>query len=1324
MNDPIRMDQTGTDRFRLVSIFRLLLPLLVSPCLFASDLGPVFRTLSVVDGLPDSRVEGVVQDRFGYIWIATQGGLVRHQGQEMKLVGQGVSEEHAWPGINISSLYAHSSGHVWASSSGHGLAEFGPDLVRVRHLTAVSEDGILPYDDIWSITEDCEGGLWLAFMRGGVARFDPVLDTLTHFDQIEEFGLAEHGFQLQIHADAECRIWLVQTDRLSVLPDLATERFQTVMDRDREAAEPIFNALVELEDGSIHVSRVRTLYTVSPELISEPILEHDAQITGYSQATGGWVYLSTYSGLLKWHPGSGRQERLQHIEGLADSLSSNSLQGVMVDREGGMWMTLFRDGLAYLPPGYDAFSRFERVPGQETGLSLRRVDAMAPSPGEQALLLSSRDEGVQRLDLSTGQAEWLHDYYGDDQLRDVSRVSGLARVGEELVFSWSSEVRAYHPATRVLRTLLEREQVDHGTVNLIRADGDQHLWVGTFDAGLMRLDLSNGQREHFHSDASGRLKLPEDEVKELTQDAQDDWWLAGANAVYQFDPQLGFVVRLEVSASLLTMTWIEDDLWLATSSELSRWRKSDQGLVQVETLSLARSLPGGRVFAIFPGEDGDIWLVLANGVARFRSGQSYPRIFTRADGLATAEFLRYSALSLQDQRLALGTNRGLVMMELAAVNDHGFAPPVYVTGLSAGEQNWGVMPDAPNRFELDYSDNSVSVDFIALSFVSPDQIRYRLKLEGWDDDWLEVIGQNRHYYSNLRPGRYRFRVQAATSAGLWNEDGHELLLKINKPPWRGNWALALYGLILVGGAGSGWRGLMLARQRRREMGEARQKRALAEEQRQVIERLNSNLSPAALARVIGEELLSVTGGNRCWLAYCRAELPDDAQVVGAGSEVITRSQWEHRLARSRRASELLIHLDIEGEPVARCLIEAGVDGFQPDHQERLKLLIQMAGQALHNLLLIERVRALAERAETASAAKSEFLATMSHEIRTPLHGIMGMMELLYETESNPGQQDLLNTLRQSGLQLQRIIDDVLDISRIEAGRMSLDVQPFELTSLLEQVLDLHAPNAARKNLDLRLRMASDLPMLAVGDTGRISQVLGNLLNNAVKFTENGAIELVADHHPDGILELLVCDSGPGIDPEDRQRLFEPFMQLDASITRAHSGSGLGLAICRRLVEAMDGELELAESGVKGCRFVVRLPILAGAPSRSPTTRLLKNYILATRLDAPTQRVVQRLARRWSFTVVNTGRQKVRRCDALLVNDFGAADLDRLSPWLDQVNHIIRLDVPYRKPPSSVPVPVPEHYLRWPLLESRLIGMLLDLIIRTNRNDQEAAKLRD
>jgi signal transduction histidine kinase/ligand-binding sensor domain-containing protein len=1278
----------------------------------AGGLGPVFRTLGVVDGLPDSRVEAIVQDRHGYVWIGTQSGLVRHEGRALRRLSHDPSDPQALPGANIMSLHAHSDGQVWAAISGQGVVEIGPDLKPRRHLRPESAGGILLDTPVWSMSEDCQGGLWLAFMRGGVARYDLANDTLVHYAQDESRGLAEAGFQLQVHVDARCRVWVIQTERVAMLPALDAPAFQTIMARDREAGHPIFNAMHERPDGSILVVRNEQLLQAEPETGHEMLLEAGGTITGFAEASDGRLILSTYDGLLTWSPETGQIDRLGRIEGLSDGLPGNALGNVLLDTEGGLWLSVFRNGMAYLPPGHRAFARYQAVPGTEQGLGLNQVMGIAAVPGDSALWLGGHDQGIQRLDLDSGQVQWARDYFDDAQFEARRPATSLAPVGSALVFGWAREIWAYDPEQRQLRTVLERQQVDQGTFRFILADDDEHFWVATFDAGLIRVRLSDGERQQFHPDGAGVLHWPETEVNDLVRDSRGDWWVAGRQSVYRLSDQGRFQARLELATGpLLAMAWVADELWLASEHQLSRWRLLDGRLVQSAEIDLGDRLMGGRVFAIAAGQDGDIWLVLSNGLARLEPESGRFRLYSRPDGLAAAEFYRHSTLALADQRLAIGSSNGLVVVSPDQIVGASSAPPVHVAEVAAGERRISRMPGDRSPVVLDHRSNSLSIDYVALSYVFPQQSRYRLRLEGWDEDWLELVGQTRHFYSNLRPGKYRFQVQAATPEGLWNEAGDELALTILEPPWLSAWALAFYGLVLSAGAASGWRGLRLARRRRREMQEARQKRALAEEQRQVVERLNRNLAPDLLARVIGEELLAVTGGERAWLAYVHEQLPTEPVAV-AGPK-LDRAEW---LARLQQPGEDVSQVELmaEGAPVARALIEAGPAGFRPEHSERLELLVQMAGQALHNLLLIERVRALAERAEQASAAKSEFLATMSHEIRTPLHGVMGMVELLYETESNPGQQELLNTLRQSGLQLQRIIDDVLDISRIEAGRLSLDNDDFELPVLLEQVIDLHAPNAARKNLDLRLRMASDLPLLAFGDAGRIAQVLGNLLSNAVKFTDSGGIELVAETGAPGQLKLSVADSGPGIRVEDRARLFEPFMQLDASITRSHSGSGLGLAICRRLVAAMQGELCLADRAGPGCRFELTLPVLDGSDAAQRLSGLLAGLRLAAALDPSGMRVLHRLARRWGIVVINVRRHPPQPIDALLLQRTEGSEAAALSSWRRQAASVIALDVPYSGSHSDRLPAADERLLRWPLIESRLIALLFDQVLESRR----------
>ena len=328
-----------------------------------------------------------------------------------------------------------------------------------------------------------------------------------------------------------------------------------------------------------------------------------------------------------------------------------------------------------------------------------------------------------------------------------------------------------------------------------------------------------------------------------------------------------------------------------------------------------------------------------------------------------------------------------------------------------------------------------------------------------------------------------------------------------------------------------------------------------------------------------------------------------------------------------------------------------------------------------------RLREEWRRADAATRAKSEFLAVMSHEIRTPMNGVLGMAHLLLDTPLSAAQRRQVETLRDSGQALLTSLNDILDFSKMEAGKLELAAEDFDLERVIGSVTALMTPRAREKGLALYASIAPDVPTTLRGDAGRLRQVVLNLVSNAIKFTETGNVRIdvtssgpANGHVP---LKITVCDTGIGIAPEAQARLFQEFTQVDASATRRHGGTGLGLAICRRIAVAMGGEIAVESQSGAGATFTVAVTLECARAPLAPETGAAGDAVAPLRIllaedNAVNREVALGLLKRHghSVTVVSDGAQAVAAARA---GGFDVILMDVHMPGMDgtEASRIIR-----------------------------------------------------
>jgi signal transduction histidine kinase/ligand-binding sensor domain-containing protein len=1016
----------------------------------------VRRAWTVEQGLPHGTVRGFAQTADGYLWLATYEGLVRFNGEKFRILDKASSS--ALISNSIVTLLRTKDDTLWLGTLAglmryrNGrfekiLMEGGADIVNAL---AASPDGT-----VWAGTAH---GQLLRISNGRAARVavplpnNPITTLATSNDAV---WIGTSGGLLRYRNNT--------IERWTKANGLSNDSIVTLM-IDGDAL------LAGNATGLDRISKGSTIETIGG-------LPAD-QVTALRRDRDGNLWIGTYSHGIFRRAG----ERVDAY-GIADGLLNPTVRAIFEDDEGNLWIGT-NGGFEQLRAG--AFVNWN----ERDGLT----DAVA------RVIFEDREET-----LWVGTANSLSRWNGNafEKVADP-RFTGILSIAQSRDGTrwFGTSKGVYRVSGTTTRLYSTADGLSNNTIRDIHEDQRGDVWIAT-DFGLNRI-RENGQVESF----AGNGGLGTDYAMAIAETPDGKIWAATGGGLAEFD---GSAFKLhaaprELPSNRLFALHAEADgtVWITTDGDgLVRYRN---GRSQVFTTR--QGLPSDKILSLVADDKGTLWFGTVRGafkatrreledVADGRVPRLNVTLFDENDGLGSRQcngIANPAALRTHDGRIWFATANGVSALIENRVAPRSLRQPVIervsINGKDLGEQSMLSIPPGADRIEF---------EFTGLTFITPERLHFRYRMEAYDDDWIES-GANRRMvsYTNLPAGDYQFVLESSVDGKAWRSSSLPLTLKPHFYETR--WFIALCGFAVIA-------------------------------------------------------FLLAAHNIRLHLARERARHLE--QIVED---------------RTRQISEEKARTELALQAAEAATLEA-------ERHERLT------------------ERALAQ-AEDANRAKSIFLAATSHELRTPLNAIIGFSEILLShtpKQLDPRQERFLHNINSSGQYLLNIINNILDLSKIEAGRMEIHPESFFLRQEVGGICAVMKGVTTMRKITIDVDIPKEL--IVEADPTMIKQIIYNLMSNAVKFSpERSNVRVMAKlltppESPmrEDVVEMRVTDEGVGIDPKDHQLIFQEFRQAEGSRGERPQGTGLGLALVRRFVELHRGTIRVESALGRGSTFILQFP---------------------------------------------------------------------------------------------------------------------------------------
>jgi signal transduction histidine kinase/ligand-binding sensor domain-containing protein/CheY-like chemotaxis protein/HPt (histidine-containing phosphotransfer) domain-containing protein len=1091
----------------------------------AEDTAPlVLEHLTTVEGLPQGTVFVTLQDSQGFVWLATEDGLIRYDGYELFRYAYSRSVRGGLPGNYIQTIVEDAHHDLWIAIKDGGLARWdrATDSFSVyRHDPA--NPNSLASDAVHAVLVDARQRVWIGTSNAGLDILDPASGRIEHLrhdptdpasltdDRINTLTLDRAG-ALWVGTEAGLERWQPEHRAFTHFHHEATDprslsssRISRVLeDQSGELWVGTFDAGLDRLD---HEGRVVQVFRHDPSNAGSLVTD---DVRAILEDQAGHLWIGTAGGLELLNRPTGQFTHYRHDASDADSLRDSFIMSLYQDAAGLVWIGTRAGGVSRWNP-----RSWELGGHRPEWLGDKLVTAFADA-ADNKVWIASLGGGLVRYDDATGKTTDIDAIVGRHNAIGDPRVMSLRQDhnGALWIGTRESGIRKLSPDAQ-----LESIAVRAGDPRSLSAPGimtifetrSGEIWIGTHGGGANVLDPRSGRiRQLPYGSGAGAVSSPH--VTAIAEDAQGNLWMGTDGGgldlarpdgtvikVFRHDPS--DLTSLPANTVYALAVDARDRIWVATDGgglALVLGSAAAPDTIHFKVVSREEGLSSDTVYGVVADAAGRIWLSSDAGLTRYNPESGSIKTYHREHGLQGEEFNFGAYYRLRDGRLCFGGPGGFNIFDPSRLTENHQPPHVALTRVEV----LGVPAPGPTPYwlldhiELSYRANIVSLDFGTLDFASPKRNRLAYRMVGLTDRWLDLGTQRRITLTNLEAGEHVLEVRAANSDGVWSETPLQLTILRQAAPWKSPWAYLAYALAALG--------LILYR---------------------------THLQRQKFLRVV----------------HAQQRLESEVE------------------ARTRE--------------------------------------------------LTESNRQLAEAVQ----AKSNFLDRMSHELRTPMNGVVGMTELLARTPLSSTQARLTQTIRSSSRVLLQIVNDLLDLSKIGAGKVVLEELPFDLGQVMEECTTLFAGAAQAKGIELIVWPPAYEHSCLLGDALRVRQILMNLIGNAVKFTSQGEVVVRADVQPGSErarVEIMVSDTGIGMDAPTVAKIFEPFTQADESTTRRFGGSGLGLAICRELAELMGGSITAESRPQAGSTFHVHLALRpAPTPARTEPALPPKRVRILTRRPA-------------------------------------------------------------------------------------------------------------